>query len=279
MKKSIALVLSLIATSLAVACGGSDDKSTSGTNSTGEAGDSSGGSGNSSGGAANCSAPGGTSDACFNCVKSSCGSQYSDFCADNCGSNPSSLACSSASLAVGSCAAQNCNDVCNDSSGEAGSNSGNEGGSPGNETGGSSNGGAGAVTNAECKKLEPCCADLTSGPQAACTHIAGLNSGPSCMSTYSLYNCDSVIAAGNKPKTAACTSGMQCFMGPYASDEQASACTQSGGVASDTCPATDVVGCCSLAGGMEEMCTYKGYSDPITESDCTAENGTFSTTP
>jgi hypothetical protein len=50
------------------------------------------------------------------------------------------------------------------------------------------------------------------------------------------------------------------------------------GMASENCPAAGVVACCKLT-GVTEVCFYEGNESPISESDCKAENGTYSTTP
>jgi hypothetical protein len=148
--------------------------------------------------------------------------------------------------------------------------------------GGSSDGSGGSAgaampTNAECKKLEPCCVDLTAGLKDACNHVAGLNSGPSCTDVYSLYKCDAVLAAASQPKTSACTLSNKCIQTAY-SQYEAAGCTAGGGVASDTCPAAGVTGCCSSTG--VEQCTYTGNDSPITKESCeSGMNGTFSTTP
>jgi hypothetical protein len=81
-----------------------------------------------------------------------------------------------------------------------------------------------------------------------------------------------------QPKTAACTTNDQCIMSVYVSAAQGSYCTSSGGVASESRPAEGVTGCCKLAGNAE-ICTCTGNDSPVTEVDCAAENGTFSTKP
>ena len=149
------------------------------------------------------------------------------------------------------------------------------------ENGGSSNsngGSAGAAmpTNAGCKKLEPCCVALTAGLKDACNHVAGLNSGPSCVDVYSLYKCDAVLATANQPKTSACKLSNQCLQGPY-SQYQAAGCMAGGGIASDTCPADGVIGCCTTSG--IEQCSYTGDESPPTKESCEGKSGVFSTTP
>ena len=229
MNKSIALILSLLVTSVSVGCGSSDN------NSPGSAGSSGAGE---SGGDTNGNAG-----------------------ADN------SAAGDSSSGATGN-------------AGDAGS----PGDTGGTSSGGSGDGAGGAPnpTNVDCKKLETCCVGLSTGsdggPKGACEHIAGLNYGPSCVSTYSLYKCDSVIAMENQPKSSACTLGTQCTRTAYSAAADAACAGAAKGTASENCPAAGVIACCKLP-GVTELCYYDGNESPITEADCTAESGTYSTTP
>jgi hypothetical protein len=57
------------------------------------------------------------------------------------------------------------------------------------------------------------------------------------------------------------------------------ACTQSGGVASDTCPSSGLLGCCSIL--TSKTCFYQGSAtDAATaQMQCTQGGGTWSTTP
>jgi hypothetical protein len=62
-------------------------------------------------------------------------------------------------------------------------------------------------------------------------------------------------------------------------DEVKAACTQGGGVASDTCPASGLLGCCTIA--TSKICYYQGGSaDAVTaQMQCVQGGGTWSTTP
>lgn len=146
----------------------------------------------------------------------------------------------------------------------------------GSSTGNGGSAGAAMPTNADCKKLESCCVALTAGLKDACNHVAGLNFGPSCLDVYSLYKCDAVLAAASQPKTSACKLSNRCLQGPY-SQYQAAGCMGGGGIASDTCPADGVIGCCTT-GGIEQ-CSYTGDESPTTKEACEGSSGVFSTTP
>ncbi len=237
MNKSIALILSLLVTSVTVGCGSSDSGS-AGASGSGGAGDSG---GDTSSGAG----------------------------ADNTAAGDSSTG-----------------DTGNSSDAGSPGDTGGTSAGGGSSSGGSGDGAAGAPnpTNAECKKLEPCCVGLPAGnggvggPQGACEHIAGLNYGPSCMDTYSLYKCDGVIAMENQPKSSACKLDTQCTRTPYSAASDSVCSGAEMGVASENCPAEGVISCCKLS-GVVELCYYDGNDSPISEDDCKAQNGTYSTTP
>ncbi|MEO8905715.1 MAG: hypothetical protein ABI488_24515 [Polyangiaceae bacterium] len=247
MNKSIALILSLLATSFTVGCGGSDSSS-AGASGSGGAGDSGGETSSKAG-------------------------------ADNSAAGDSSVGDSSAGDTGNNSDAGSPGDT-------GGSSSGGESAGAGTSSGGNGDGAAGAPnpSNADCKKLETCCVNLTSGsdgtdgPKGACEHIVGLNYGPSCQSTYSLYKCDAVLATAALPKSSACKIGTQCMRSMYNAAIDSACSGAAMGAASVNCPAEGVIACCKLT-GVIESCFYEGDSSPISESDCTAENGTFSTTP
>jgi hypothetical protein len=241
MNKSIALILSMLVTStLALGCGSSSDNSSASAGKTGTDDNSSAGAGN-----------------------------------DNSAGKGSSAGGDSSSNDNGGAPDMSDNGGAVDTGGAAENGGTAENGGSNSGNGGSA--GAAMPTNAECKKLEPCCVALTAGLKDACNHVAGLNSGPSCTSVYSLYNCDSVLATASQPKTSACKLSNNCIQTAY-SQYQAAGCMAGGGVASDTCPADGVTGCCSSTG--VEQCTYTGNDSPITEESCKSSmNGTFSTTP
>ncbi|MEO7037127.1 MAG: hypothetical protein ABI548_24450 [Polyangiaceae bacterium] len=243
MNKSIALILSLLATSVTVGCGGSDSSS-AGASGSGGAGDSG-------------------------------GETSSNAGADNSAAGDSSAGDSSAGDTSN-----------NNDAGSPGDTGGSSSGGAGSSSGGSGDGAAGAPnpSNTDCKKLETCCVNLTSGsdgtggPKGACEHIVGLNYGPSCQSTYSLYKCDAVLATAALPKSSACKVGTQCLRTTYNAAIDSACSGAAMGTASVDCPADGAIACCKLT-GVIESCDYEGASSPISESDCTAENGTFSTTP
>ncbi|MET0794707.1 MAG: hypothetical protein ABW061_24525 [Polyangiaceae bacterium] len=174
MKKSIALVLSLIATSVIVACGGSDNKAS--------------GSDSCSGLDSSIGEP-----ACVSCVKDACSSQYSSFCSSNCSANASSSACQNAALDVGSCITDHCSSECDTGSdgSTAGSGSGgaSSSGGSGNSAGASqSSGGAGTPTTPNCVKLEECCGTLPGEQvQGPCFQSAGYNNDGPCLNLLKAY--------------------------------------------------------------------------------------------
>ncbi len=266
MKKSIALLLGLLATSVIVACGGSDSNSGSG----------------------NCTGPDGSSASaeCLSCVKDSCGSEYSAFCSGNCGANAATSSCQQAAEDIGTCVLSHCSSECDTGGNTAGSSNGggsSDGGSS-NTAGGAHNSGgssgAGTPTTANCVKLEECCGTLPGEQlQGPCYQSAGYNNDGPCLNLLNAYQNAGQCTATSGNATAACTVDAQCIketLPKTAVDTFKSGCTMSNGTVSDDCPADAVVGCCTVS--VVETCFYDAES-AISEADCKMAGGTYSATP
>ena len=266
MKKSIALILSLFATSVAVACGGSSDSS----------------------GGTNCSSPmsSNASADCLSCVKSSCGSQYSDYCSGKCGDNAATTSCQNAASAIGTCVIDKCSAECDTEDQSSGPNGGatNASGGATNHSGGSANssGGAGTATTPNCVKLAECCPTLPGGDnlQVPCKQSAGYNNDGPCLGLLQAYQKAGQCTGPSTDPTVVCFADKLCTKNTVPESVKATyemACTGRGGVVSDECPAADLLGCCTLPSS--EVCTYDGADSGFKEEDCKAAQGTWTATP
>jgi hypothetical protein len=209
-----------------------------------------GSSNDSSGPNSNCSSAqhmGSDAPECRSCVEQHCSSEYSAFCSANCNTDSTSSACDKADQDISMCVFSHCLAQCDKTS------SGGSGGTSGTSTGGSDLGSAGTLSAGG--------SDLGSGgePSTGGSASSGSTTASSCY----------------VPDTHNCTAFMVPASERDAIDKQ---CTDQGGVAADTCPTKNLVGCCALTGGVE-TCGYDGDMSPVKQDDCNQSGGTWRTKP
>jgi hypothetical protein len=179
-----------------------------------------------SGGKANCALPSGAetaSEACQECVESSCSAEYASYCSADCGSDMSSSACRQATTKALSCVLQSCSNEC---------------------VSGSGSGGAGSV-------------DIPNGRAGEAPAGSGDEPDFACYVEEQNLCSTSIVPEGER-------------------DTYESACADSGGVVSASCPSADLVGCCHYAG--TTTCAY-GASPALDADRCDQSGGSWSEEP
>ncbi len=165
-----------------------------------------------------------------------------------------------------------------DSSGNssAGSGGNSTAGSAGNASGGSSGGSEGAELSFTCGKLATCCVMLGGASEGACQGTADANDDDACSTQLNTYGAACLINSSCNMSASGTCQELPIF--PYYAMQAKSDCMQAGGVPVTSCPTADLIGCCTypVAGG---ACYYSNATAPTTQSACTQNGGTWSTTP
>lgn len=228
-----------------------------------------------------------TNKACESCIQDSCGDQFSAYCSGDCSKNGSSSACQQATQDISDCVVSKCFSECDDSSSSAGSNTGGTspglGGAPDENP---SEGGAsfGTPTTENCKALAECCNTFTiKDVRDPCLVAAGYDNDAPCKNLLNSYHnaneCLGDSSGGTVAVACYVESDGMCTKTPVPEGSKAtieSACTDGGGVASDACPAKDLIGCCTI-GGTTESCAYR--EGQLDQATCEQSGGTWTETP
>ena len=124
-----------------------------------------------------------------------------------------------------------------------------------------------------CQELAACCETLSQGEvKDPCLQAAGYDNVAPCLNLLNAYQ-NAGQCKGGEPgmsgnATLACYNEAdgECTRTDVPEsykDEASKSCTDGGGVASDTCPAVGLVGCCAFAGGAVQSCAYAAASGGV----------------
>jgi hypothetical protein len=253
----------------------------SGTGGTGTAGSSVGGA---TGGGPPCVGAAGAPNACAQCYNGKCPTQVAtentacaDFlaCEAGCGCSDTTCltacatqhltnnpACVSANDALKQCKDASCATECNT---------------------------VGTPTTPNCVALAACCTTLPggTGAQATCAQAAGYNNDGPCAGLLTQYQnagqCKTSMLTYTSCDYSASTYLCQQYGLTNANLKPTydMACTSNGGAVVAKCPTAGLIGCCTVAMGMSEICYYTGGSvdDAAAQMMCSQQQGKWSTTP